>query len=83
MCHATANVMNLSRNVLSNRKIHKMKKKIQRNSSRKKKSRATYRSIWLIDVEVGISRQFPVKNLLYIVSYKIPNLDSLLQKIKF
>ena len=38
MCHATANVMNLSRNVLSNRKIHKMKKKIQRNSSRKKKN---------------------------------------------
>ena len=82
MCHATANVMNLSRNVLSNRKIHKMKKKF-REIVAEKKSRATYRSIWLIDVEVGISRQIPVKNLLYIVSYKIPNLDSLLQKIKF
>ena len=75
--------MNLSRNVLSNRKIHKMKKKYFREIVAEKKSRATYRSIWLIDVGRGISRQFPVKNLLYIVSYKIPNLDSLLQKSNF
>ena len=53
--------MNLSRNVLSNRKIHKMKKKRFREIVAEKKSRATYRSIWLIDVEVGISRQIPVK----------------------
>ena len=53
--------MNLSRNVLSNRNIHKMKKKRFREIVAEKKSRATYRSIWLIDVEVGISRQIPVK----------------------
>ena len=38
MCHATANVMNLSRNVLSDRKIHKMKKKRFREIVAEKKN---------------------------------------------
>ena len=53
--------MNLSRNVLSNRKNSQDEKKRFREIVAEKKSRATYRSIWLIDVEVGISRQIPVK----------------------